>query len=70
MGANLISDKLRSQQQSDDDVELYQYDYVYDNNCSLKETEGYFLKYLYKILSETRTISPEVQDKNRKNRCG
>ena len=55
---------------SDDDVELYQYDYVYDNNCSLKETEGYFLKYLYKILSENRTISPEVQDKNRKNRCG
>lgn len=33
---------------SDDDVELYPYDYVYDNNYSLEETEARFLEYLQK----------------------
>ena len=53
---------------SDDDVELYQYDYVYDNNYSLKETEEHFLKYLYKILSENRTDVPLTFDLKKKNK--
>lgn len=31
---------------SDDNVSLYPYDYVYDNNYSLEETESRFLNYL------------------------
>ena len=34
---------------SDDDVALYQYDYVYDNNYSLEESEVQFLRYLNTI---------------------
>ena len=37
---------------SDDDVELYHYDYVYDNNYSLNDTEFYFVGFLRKILNE------------------
>ena len=39
---------------SDDDVELYQYDYVYDNNCSLKESEVQFLRYLNLIINKDK----------------
>ena len=38
---------------SDDNVELYEYDYEYDNNCSLEETESRFLEYLRKIVSNS-----------------
>lgn len=41
---------------SDDNVLLYNYDYKYDNNCSLEETEQRFVKFL-KNMSKSACIS-------------
>ena len=36
---------------SDDNVLLYNYDYQYDNNCSLEETEQRFIKFLEEMIN-------------------
>lgn len=39
---------------SDDDVMLYKYDYIYNNNTSLEEAENQFIAFLKKMLDENK----------------
>lgn len=41
-----VNDDVRWGNASDDDVAAYQYDWVYENNISLKESEAYFCNFL------------------------
>lgn len=41
---------------SDDDVEQYHYDYIYENSCSLEEAKKDFLPFLVKITNSRKTI--------------
>ncbi len=37
---------------SDDEVENYRYDYIYDNNVSLKDTKEKFIEFMMEILKD------------------
>ena len=52
------ADKAPLGNESDDLVEKFKYDYIYNNNKSLLELESDFMKYFRKILIEQDVISP------------